>query len=57
MKTPYTEKSLKRYDHYNPGQAAYLAWNTPGANPRWHRKMQKLVRKQMPLLARALDRM
>lgn len=55
--TPVTEEGLAQYDDFAPGEAVYLAWSEPGDNPRWHNKMQDEVRSQMPVLARALDRL
>jgi len=55
--TPYTEQGLKQYDDFAPGEAVYLAWSDAGDFPRWHSKMQDEVRKNMPVLARALDRL
>jgi hypothetical protein len=57
MKTPTTDNGLRKYDHLPAIEAVGLAWNIPGANPSWHRQMQAKVREQMPLLARALDRL
>lgn len=56
-KTPVTEEGLRQFDDLSPGYAVMLAWTDPGANPRWHDKARDEVRSQMPLLARALDRM
>ncbi len=55
--TLFTEEGLKQYDDYAPGEAVIMAWSEPGAFPRWHSKMQDEVRTNMPVLARALDRM
>lgn len=55
--TPVTEEGLKQYDDFAPGEAVYLAWSEPGNTPRWHGLMQEEVRKNMPVLARALDRL
>lgn len=55
--TQYTEEGLTQYDDFAPGEAVYLAWTENGDFPRWHSKMQDEVRKNMPVLARALDRM
>jgi hypothetical protein len=57
MKTPTTETGLRKYDHLPAEEAVRLAWQTPGPNPHWHTQMQAKVREQMPLLARALDRL
>lgn len=53
----YTEQGLKQYDDFAPGEAVYLAWSEAGDFPRWHGQMQDEVRKNMPVLARALDRL
>ena len=55
--TPYTQQGLEQYDDFPPGYAVALAWSEAGDFPRWHSKMQDEVRKNMPVLARALDRM
>lgn len=55
--TPVTEAGLKQYDDYAPGEAVILAWSEAGDHPQWHNQMQDEVRKNMPVLARALDRM
>lgn len=48
---------LTVYDDIPSGAAVLMAWTEPGDSPRWHRAMQEEVRKTMPLLGRALDRM
>ncbi len=55
--TPTTGQGLAQYDRLPPSEAARRAWREFGSNPAWHAKMQDEVRKSMPLLARALDRM
>lgn len=56
--TPVTRAGVLKYDSYPPAIAAVKAWSDPGkGNPIWHKKMQGNVRKQMPLLAKALDRL
>jgi len=57
MKTPVSSDGLRRYDSFDPLFAIALAWTVAGLKPRWHRRAQKVVRKAMPLLARALDRL
>ena len=57
MGTPVTKEGLEQYDDLQPGEAVLLAWSEPGNFPQWHRQMQNEVRKNMPVLARALDRM
>lgn len=49
--------SIRLYDDQSPAEAARLAWSNPGRSPETHRKAQDMVRSQMPLLARALDRL
>lgn len=51
------EPALNMYDDFAPGEAVILAWLAPGDFPRYHSKMQDEVRTNMPILARALDRM
>jgi len=48
---------LTQYDDIPSGAAVLMAWSEPGDFPRYHKKMQEEVRKNMPVLARALDRM
>lgn len=55
--TPVTGAGLAQYDDFPPGYAVMMAWSEAGDNPRWHSRMQAEVRAQMPVLARALDRM
>jgi hypothetical protein len=55
--TPMTEEGLTAFDDLPAGLAVMLAWSTPGDFPRWHQKMQDNVRNEMPVLARALDRL
>lgn len=56
-RTPTSERGLRAYDHLTPTEAIYLAWNTEGPQKFWHAQMRAEVRRNMPLLARALDRM
>lgn len=48
---------LHKFDHLPPEEAARQAWNEPGANYYYHHVIKRNVRNQMPVLARALDRM
>ena len=54
--TPVTKTGLSQYDGLPSGVAVLMAWSEPGSNPEYHRLMQNEVRRQMPVLARALDR-
>ncbi len=56
-RTPVSEEGLKTYDDLPVEEAVALAWSEAGNNPTWHFRMQQIVRAQMPVLARALDRM
>lgn len=56
-RTPVTDKGLCQYDHLPVAEAVLLAWAEEGNAPFHHRMMQAAVRDQMPLLARALDRL
>ena len=56
-RTPVSEEGLKSYDDLPADEAVALAWSEAGVNPTWHFRMQQIVRAQMPVLARALDRM
>lgn len=55
--TPVTDYGLRRLDHLPVSEALALAWHDPGLHVRHHRAMQRQVREQMPVLARALDRL
>lgn len=55
--TPYTEEGARQYDHLHPVWSIALSWDNPGKNPMWHRMMQNIVRKHMPVLAHNLDRL
>jgi hypothetical protein len=55
--TPVTQEGLKQYDNLPAGMAVLMAWSESGSNPNWHEAMQEDVRKKMPVLARALDRL
>lgn len=37
--------------------AIVRAWTEAGSHPAWHFRMQQIVRSQMPVLGRALDRL
>ena len=50
-------KNIEMYDMLPPDQAVARAWNDPGRSPMTHREAQDNLRKSMPLLARALDRL
>lgn len=55
--TPIAEEAITKYDALPPGLAVAHAWSEAGNNPHHHMLMQDDVRAQMPLLARALDRL
>lgn len=57
MHTPTTPAGLRKLDHLPAMEAVLRAWNEPGPHPAWHRAAQDEVRRCMPLLARALDRL
>ncbi len=50
-------KNIEMYDMLPPEQAAARAWGDPGRSPHIHREAQDNLRRSMPLLARALDRL
>lgn len=50
-------KNIEMYDKLPPDRAVVRAWIDPGRSPQTHREAQDNLRKSMPLLARALDRM
>ncbi|WNN94561.1 hypothetical protein SEA_LEWANDO_58 [Arthrobacter phage Lewando] len=56
-KTPVTEDGLKTFDSLPADEAVLAAWMYEGNHPAWHHRMQQIVRAQMPVLARALDRL
>lgn len=56
-RTPVTAAGLTKFDTMEPEEAALHAWKDGGANPKWHRKKQLQLHREMPVLARALDRM
>lgn len=55
--TPMTREGLQKYDHLPPAEAVRKAWHDAGLRPQWHARKQDELRKTMPLLARALDRL
>lgn len=55
-RTPIDPGAVTMFDHLPPFDAIMAAWTVPGPNVWWHHHMQQLVRDQMPLLGRALDR-
>lgn len=57
IETPVTLEGLTQFDGLDPAAAAVKAWTEPGPNPGWHRVMKDRVSQEMPLLARALDRL
>lgn len=57
LPTPVTDEGLRKFDDKPPVTAVWLAWVDPGENPEWHHVMQDEVRRLMPVLGRALDRL
>ena len=55
--TPVTPEGLARFDDLTPVQAVVKAWTVPGSHPDWHNHMKAMLSNQMPVLARALDRL
>lgn len=55
--SPVTEEGLKMFDDIQAEYAIYLAWNDPGEHAYFHEIQKDKVRKAMPLLGRALDRL
>ena len=55
--TPATDEALAQLDTQDPVAAVISAWTVPGEHPEWHRMMQRQVSIQMPVLAKALDRL
>lgn len=56
-KTPMTKEGLEQFDGLTAIEAVTKAWSEPGDFPTWHYRMQQVVRKTMPVLGRALDRL
>lgn len=50
-------KKITMYDGLPPEEAVVRSWADYGSNPRHHIEQQDKLRKSMPLLARALDRL
>ena len=50
-------KNIEMYDRLDPASAVRKAWRDPGKSEWTHREAQENLRKTMPLLARALDRL
>lgn len=50
-------KNIEKYDKLDPASAVRKAWRNPGKSEWTHREAQENLRKTMPLLARALDRL
>lgn len=57
MRTPVSEKAFEEFRTMSAFDAAVRAWNDSGSHPSWHRTAQEEVRRWMPLLADALDRL
>lgn len=57
MATPTSKEGLEQYDDLPALTAVVLAWQSPGKHPAWHHRMQQIVRTNMPVLGRALDRL
>lgn len=53
---PITSVELHKHDNLHWQGAVYAAWATQGDAPLVHKTCQIMVRRLMPLLARALDR-
>lgn len=56
-KTPVTKEGLEQFDSLTAIEAVAKSWSEPGEFPTWHHRMQQIVRKTMPVLGRALDRL
>jgi hypothetical protein len=55
--TPVTPSGLAQFDDLPAMQAVVKAWTDPGSHPDWHNHMKVRLSNQMPVLARALDRL
>ena len=57
MRTPVPGTGLKQYDDLPPVEAVIKAWTLAGYYPEWHHRQKTELYHDMPLLARALDRL
>ncbi len=57
MDQPTPAPNLHKYDGMDATDAVIFAWKYPGRRPDWHQRKVDEVRRGMPLLARALDRL
>ena len=57
MHTPITVEAMRASDCLPAIEAVVKAWSEPGRVPTWHYNAKDRVRSEMPLLARALDRL
>lgn len=55
--TSVTQEDLEQFDGLTAIEAVAKAWSESGEFPTWHYRMQQIVRKTMPVLGRALDRL
>lgn len=55
--TPATPEGLRKHDRLSAQESVVRAWGDPGRHPGWHEAAKGDVRRAMPLLARALDRL
>lgn len=55
--TPTTRAGLEQYDDLQAVTAVILAWTEPGPHPAWHEDNRADLRRAMPVLGRALDRL
>lgn len=56
-KVTVMDSDIIAFDDLPPGVAVIFAWTESGVNPEYHNAMKAEVRKQMPVLGRALDRL
>lgn len=56
-RTPVSRRALERVIAGDPVEHILSAWTQPGVSPAWHAAMQSRIRRQMPLLGAALDRL
>lgn len=52
-----TSRGIGQFDHLPAAEAARRAWTNAGPVPAYHRKIVGRIRKEAPVLARALDRL
>ncbi|QED11593.1 hypothetical protein PP914_gp103 [Arthrobacter phage Qui] len=55
--SPVAKEELEQFDGLTAIEAVAKAWTDSGGLPTWQYRMQQIVRTNMPVLGRALDRL